>query len=111
MNTRLLAHLGSATLSALLLAGCGESGMAGKSAPKENADQFVARLNSELTELSLDSNQSGWLQATYINDDSQAVSARSSDRYLAYFNAAVKQAKGYDGQPMAPASRRASASS
>ena len=91
----------------LLLAGCGNQGTADKSAGKETADQFVARLNKDLADLSLDGNQTGWLQATYINDDSQAVSARSYDRYLAYFNAAVKQAKTYDGQPMSPASKRA----
>ena len=91
----------------LLLAGCGKWTADNIGAPKESTDEFVARLNRELAELSLDQNQTGWLQATYINDDSQAVSARSSDRYLAYFNAAVKQAKRYDGQPMSPESRRA----
>ncbi len=103
MNHSRLCRYGLLTVSAVLLAGCGNSGT---SAPKESADQFVARLNKDMAELSLDGNQSGWLQATYINDDSQAVSARSNDRFLAYFNAAVKQARTYDGQPMSPASQR-----
>jgi peptidyl-dipeptidase A len=113
MNIGRAIQCGSLALTTLLLVGCGNApgsgatGGAGSSAGHETADQFVARLNKDLNDLSLDVNQTGWLQATYINDDSQGVAARSYDRYLAYFNAAVKQAKAYDGQPLSVPSKRA----
>lgn len=73
----------------------------------ESADEFVDRLNRELTELHIDSAQAGWTQATYITPDTQAMNARAQDRFLAYFNSAVEQAKAYEGVPMSAASRRA----
>ena len=42
----------------------------------ETADEFVARLNREITELAVEVNAAGWTQATYINVDTQL--ARSS---------------------------------
>ena len=110
MSTRRIAGTSGTLLAALLLGGCGSQGgndATHAAAPKENAEQFVARLNKDFNDLSLDVNQTGWLQQTYINDDSDAVSARSNDRYLAYFNSAVKQARAYDGQPQSAASKRA----
>ena len=107
MNSSRIISSGVAVLVALVLTSCGSPGGNDQAASAETADQFVARLNKDLADLSLDGNQTGWLQATYINDDSQAVSARSYDRYLAYFNAAVKQSKAYDGKPMSAASKRA----
>lgn len=78
----------------------------GTAAPRESADDFVARFEKEMTELGIEANQAGWLQATYINEDSQAVSARAQERTLKYFNAAVKQAKSYDIAKLSPVTRR-----
>lgn len=73
----------------------------------ETADEFVARLNKEFAELALELNAAGWTQATYINVDTQFLSAKAYERFLAAFSVAVEQAKQFEGQPMSPASKRA----
>jgi peptidyl-dipeptidase A len=92
-----------AVLVVLGLAACQQRA----SAPTETADQFVERLNKDFAALHVEGAQAGWVQATYITPDTEAINARTNDRYLAYFNAAVEQAKQFDGQPMATSSARA----
>jgi peptidyl-dipeptidase A len=73
----------------------------------ETADEFVARLNRELAERSLEANAAGWTQATYINVDTQLLNAKASESLLAYLGKAVEEAKKFEGQPMSAASKRA----
>jgi peptidyl-dipeptidase A len=73
----------------------------------ETADEFVARLNREITELAVEVNAAGWTQATYINVDTQLINAKATERYLEYLARAVEEAKRFEGQPMSPASARA----
>src|SRR5258706_13444857 len=100
--SRCLKAAALATL-ALAVAACGEGG---RFAAKETADQFVARLNRELYDLGVEQAEAGWVQQTYITKDTQAISARATDRGLAYFTTAVKAAKAYDGQKLSPATAR-----
>ena len=92
-----------AVLVVLGLAACQQQA----SAPAEKADQFVERLNTDFAVLHVEGAQAGWVQATYITPDTEALNARTNDRFLAYFNAAVEQSRQFDGQPMSPASARA----
>ncbi|MEQ1580739.1 MAG: M2 family metallopeptidase [Steroidobacteraceae bacterium] len=92
-----------AVLVVLGLAACQQQA----TAPTETADQFVERLNKDFAALHVEGAQAGWVQATYITPDTEAINARTNDRFLAYFNAAVEQARQFDGQPMSPASARA----
>ena len=92
-----------AVLVVLGLAACQQQA----SAPAEKADQFVERLNTDFAVLHIEGAQAGWVQATYITPDTEALNARTNDRFLAYFNAAVEQSRQFDGQPMSPASARA----
>ena len=73
----------------------------------ETAEQFVARLNKEFTELSLESNKAGWTQATYINDDTEWLNAKATEHYLAYFSKAVEESKRYLGQTLGRETARA----
>jgi peptidyl-dipeptidase A len=75
-------------------------------AAAETADEFVARLNQEFTDLGLEYNAAGWTQATYITVDTQLLSARANERYLGAFSKAVADAGKFEGQPMSPASKR-----
>jgi peptidyl-dipeptidase A len=102
MQAAMQRNLSTAVLVVLGLAACQQA-----SAPKETADQFVDRLNKDFTALHLEGAQAGWVQATYIMPDTEAINARTNDRFLAYFNSAVEQAKQFDGQSMSPASARA----
>ncbi len=92
-----------AVLVVLGLAACQQQA----SAPAETADEFVERLNKDFAVLHVEGAQAGWVQATYITPDTEALNARTNDRFLAYFNAAVEQSRQFDGQPLLPASARA----
>ena len=72
----------------------------------ETADEFIARLNREFAELSIEGAAAGWTQATYINVDTELLNAKANERYLEYFSKAVSEAKKFEGQPMSAASRR-----
>ena len=75
-------------------------------AAAETADEFVARTNAELADLLLEVNAAQWTQATYITADTQLMSAKAYERYLAFFGRTVEDAKKFEGQPMSAASKR-----
>ena len=62
----------------------------------ETADEFIARVNSEMLEIAKELNAAQWVQQTYITDDTQLLSAKANERYLEYFSHAVEQAKLFD---------------
>jgi peptidyl-dipeptidase A len=80
---------------------------AGATAPAESADEFVARVNRELTALYVEAQAAGYTLDTFITPDTQTLNARANDRYLAYLSKAVAESKRYDGQKLSPASARA----
>ena len=73
----------------------------------ETPHEFVERVNRELTALSREVAQASWVQSTYITPDTQAISARADDAYLAYFSAAVEASKRYSGLNLDAADARA----
>ena len=93
----------AATLGLLvLLAGCG----GGDARPKESADEFVARYSDELREVVTEYQRATWLQLTYINDDTEALSARAYERLQAKVAAGIAEAKAHEGEEMSPESAR-----
>ena len=102
--------------AALALPGCkappGTPGAAGTSpaanAPaNETADQFVARVNEEYRKSYPELTAAQWLSSTYINDDSELVSAKANERYLAQLNGWIEQSRRFEGQTMSPETARA----
>jgi len=73
----------------------------------ESADQFIARANAELTELSRENGAANWVRQTYITDDTAIIAAAASERYAAWHSNMVQQAKQYDGQVLGAETRRA----
>jgi len=73
----------------------------------ETADQFVDRLNKQFADIGLELNAAGWTQATYINVDTELLSARANERFLEAFSKAVDDSKQFEAKPMSPASKRA----
>ena len=73
----------------------------------ETADQFVARVNAEFKKLYPEMTAAQWLSSTYINDDSQLLSAKANERFLTQLNAWIEQSRKYEGQKMSPDSARA----
>ncbi|MDQ3617802.1 MAG: M2 family metallopeptidase [Pseudomonadota bacterium] len=103
----------SITVAVLGLAGCtdrteptvGDPGQVAAPAG-ETADQFAARVNDELMKMYPEMTAPQWLAATYINDDSQFLSAKANERYLGQLNSWIEQAKRFEGQPMTPQTAR-----
>ncbi|QWP76201.1 M2 family metallopeptidase [Lysobacter sp. K5869] len=73
----------------------------------ETADQFIARVNDEYKKMYPEMTAAQWLSSTYINDDSQLLSAKANERYLTQLNSWIEQSKKFEGQPMSPATARA----
>jgi peptidyl-dipeptidase A len=78
-----------------------------ESTKSETADEFVARVNRELTALNNEVQAAGFTQATFITPDTELLNSKAAERYLAYLSNAVKEAKRYDGQQLSPATARA----
>jgi peptidyl-dipeptidase A len=92
-------------LIAVSLAACNKQPAAPEQV--ETADQFVERLNRELLELSKEGSAAAWAYATYINQDTELLQAKADERLKAYLSKTIAQTKRYDGQTLAPATRRA----
>ena len=59
----------------------------------ESADEFIARVNRELTQVYPETVSSQWLASTYINSDSELISAKANERYLAMMSKYIAKAK------------------
>jgi peptidyl-dipeptidase A len=101
-------------LCLMLLAGCAPrqagtpaGALPGQAAAEERAEQFVTRVNGELTALAQEAQAAGFTLDTFITPDTQLLNAKANDRYLAYLSKAVAEAKRYDGEKLSPATTRA----
>ena len=83
--------------SVLVLSSCtkgptpGAEGTAGTQAPPkdETADQFVARVSDEYRDIYTELSRAQWIASTYINDDSEAISAATNERFLTRLNSSA----------------------
>ena len=94
---------------ALLVGGCAKEAAeeAVATALTETADAFVARANAEYAEIVLEVESADWVRATYITKDTAVVSSKANEKYAEWFSNIVNEAVQYDGQDMAPETRRA----
>jgi peptidyl-dipeptidase A len=99
-------RLATAIAAVIALAGGCSRDTSQSTAPKETADQFVERLNRELMELGRESAAAGWAYATFINQDTEFLNAKATERTLEYFSNAVEAAKAYDDQQLSAPTRR-----
>lgn len=99
---------------ALGLASCGGgnrstpgNGTSATVAPaNETPEQFVARVNKEMREVSTELNSAQWLSNTYINSDSELIAAKANERWLTRLNEWIAQAKRFEGRQMSPEAAR-----
>ena len=103
------AHLLAGIALVALLAACSEQAADEKAAatPTETAEEFVARANAELKELSREIGAAEWVRSTYITQDTAILAAAASERYAKWHSGMVQQALAYDGQELDPTTRRA----
>ena len=80
---------------------------AASAAVTETAAEFVSRANAELKELSSEIGAAQWVRATYITQDTAIIAAAASEKYAKWHSGMVQQALQYDGQELAPETRRA----
>jgi peptidyl-dipeptidase A len=100
-------RLAAAIAAVIAIAGgCSRDTSRSATAPKESADEFVTRLNSEMTDLGREQAAAGWAYATYINQDTEFLNAKATERQLEYFSNAVEAAKAYQNQQLSPATAR-----
>jgi peptidyl-dipeptidase A len=92
--------------SAALAAGAGpESPAAPAARPAAATQAFLDRVNATMLKLGIAQNQGGWIQQTYITDDTDAVAARLNQEYIDAVARFAKEAAKYD-QADAPAPER-----
>jgi peptidyl-dipeptidase A len=79
-----------AVLLAALPAAAQTAPAAAKAPTAEEAREFLATTEKELTRLLEDASRHSWIQATFITDDTQALAAQANERLI---NAGVEYAK------------------
>src|SRR6185437_148685 len=70
------------------------------------ARKFLSDAEKRLFDLSLEANQTGWIQSTYITDDTEAVEARANERNIAEGVRLAKAAVRFDKTNLPPEMRR-----
>jgi peptidyl-dipeptidase A len=70
------------------------------------AERFVDEVNQTLGRLDVATEQTGWIAATYITPDTQAVAARASQASLQARSRFAKEAVKFDGVEVPPPVRR-----
>src|SRR5262245_56231361 len=99
-------RLAAAIAAVIAMGGCGRETSQSTAAPQESADQFVERLNRDMSDLGREQSAAGWAYATFINQDTEFLNAKATERGLEYFSNAVEAAKAYDNQKLSPATAR-----
>jgi len=72
----------------------------------QEAEQFIKEAEARLEKLSVKSSRAGWVQATYITDDTEALAAAANEEMLAAVSELANQAKRFEGMKLAPALAR-----
>ena len=75
--------------------------------PVESAEEFVARIDKEGTELSKELNAAFWVRNTYITPDTAVLASKAGERGLEFESNMVKQATRYRGTEMDSVTARA----
>ncbi len=80
---------------------------AAKAPEGETADQFVARVNEEMRKIYPELNAAQWTSSTYINSDTEMLTAKANERFLTQLNKWIEESRKFEGQKMSPESARA----
>ena len=98
----------------LFLASCtksptpGDEGTAATAPPAdETADQFIARVSDEYRDIYTELSRAQWIASTYINEDSEALSAATNERFLTQLNDWIEQSRRFEGKQMSADTARA----
>lgn len=118
VTTMTIKRLWLLAFAAIALAGC-EAEVAGTDAEAESAaadttdsrdetaEEFVARINSELEDLGTELGAAAWVRATYITQDTAILNSLANQKYSAWHSASVAESLKYADEDLAPATARA----
>ncbi|HET7206481.1 MAG TPA: M2 family metallopeptidase [Terriglobales bacterium] len=70
------------------------------SKPSPEVEKFLNDAQAHLKQLSIEGSRAGWVQETYITDDTEAIAAAANENVLAAISEYAKQAKRFEGKPM-----------
>jgi peptidyl-dipeptidase A len=72
------------------------------SKPSSGTDiqEFLTAAETRLNDLTVKNNRAGWVQETYITDDTEAIAAAANENLLAAISELAIQAKHFEGKPM-----------
>ena len=91
-------------LGAAALAACSRNpAPASHAAAKPTADdarRFIADVDARLKQIGTEDSRAQWVNATYVDDDTDDLAARADDRQLAYLGQAIQDSRRYDGVDM-----------
>lgn len=72
----------------------------------ETAEEFLARINAEFTELRLEVAKAFWVQSTYITPDTGFLAAKANEKLLAFTSRAIAESTRFIGQDLDPDTAR-----
>ena len=101
MKTKRLLFAGAVLLPAVLLAVPAKQTVAkpaaGKAPTVAEAKAFLDEVESKLFSLATDAGRSGWVQSTFITDDTEILAAQANERLISATVAYAKKATRFDG--------------
>jgi peptidyl-dipeptidase A len=86
-------------IACVLATACSQStpsSSAASSASPEGAKQFLATVNDTTLRLGIQQSQAGWVQQTYITDDTEAIAARANQAANEALTRFAKESTNYD---------------
>src|SRR6188768_2843759 len=81
---------------ALGTASCSRAPSSTPDATPEEAKAFLETVNQTMEKLGLEASQGGWVQQNFITDDTEALGARTNQRYIDAIARAVKDTTRFD---------------
>lgn len=77
-----------------------------KGTSSADAKAFLAQVDRDLDRLGLAANRAGWIQATFITHDTEALAAQANEAYVGATTRFAKDAAGFQKAQVTPSERR-----
>jgi peptidyl-dipeptidase A len=97
--------IGLALFVCICVSGC-SGGTTAPASEVPDAKKFIDDVNETVLRLGLESGQAGWVQANFITDDTEALNARATQRFIDAVAKFAKDAVRYDKDEVTPEIRR-----
>src|SRR5713101_1200544 len=97
MKLLILSWIGVLGFSGFLPAAMPAKQPAAKPPSAAEAEKFIEEVETRLFALSTDASRAGWVQSTYITDDTEILAAQGSERLISATARWAKEAARFDG--------------